>query len=151
VRASARGDRRITCALLKASIQPGSISHLEELNVASSMSEIMNPSAAKSDPDFPHAPADWSREVAVTAAKADGIELEGVHWEVIQALQAYFDQHERPNVRELHDALEERFHGAGGLKFLYEKLPGGTVAQGCRFAGLNAPAGATDKSFGSVQ
>jgi tRNA 2-thiouridine synthesizing protein E len=115
------------------------------------MSEIMNPSAAKTNPDFPHAPADWSPEVAEEAAKADGIELEEVHWEVIRALQAYFDQNERPNVRELHDALEERFHAAGGLKHLYEKLPGGPVAQGCRFAGLEAPAGATDKSFGSVQ
>jgi hypothetical protein len=28
-------------------------------------------------------------------------------------------------------------------------LPGGPVAQGCRIAGLTAPAGVTDKSFGS--
>jgi tRNA 2-thiouridine synthesizing protein E len=54
-------------------------------------------------------------------------------------------------VRELHDALDERFHARGGIKFLYEQFPGGPIAQGCRFAGLQAPAGAADKSFGSVQ
>jgi tRNA 2-thiouridine synthesizing protein E len=115
------------------------------------MSEIMNPGAAERDPDFPDAPTDWSRDTAAKAAQADGVVLEQVHWEVIRALQAYFAQKERPNVRELHDALEERFHAAGGLKYLYEQLPGGPVAQGCRFAGLQAPAGAADKSFGSVQ
>jgi tRNA 2-thiouridine synthesizing protein E len=53
-------------------------------------------------------------------------------------------------MRELHDALDENFHGKGGLKYLYQLFPGGPVAQGCRIAGLKAPAGATDKSFGSV-
>jgi tRNA 2-thiouridine synthesizing protein E len=115
------------------------------------MSEIMNPSAVKTDPKFPHAPTDWSQEAARAAAASDGLDLEELHWEVIGALQSFFANNERPNVRELHDALEERFHAAGGLKRLYEKLPGGPVAQGCRLAGLEAPAGAADASFGSVQ
>jgi tRNA 2-thiouridine synthesizing protein E len=115
------------------------------------MSEIMNPGTVNNDADFPHAPADWSRQTAEAAAQADGIELAADHWDTIKALQKYFAQNEKPNVRELHDALDERFHGAGGLKYLYELFPGGPVAQGCRFAGLEAPAGATDKSFGSVQ
>ena len=66
-------------------------------------------------------------------------------------LQGYFAAHERPNVRELHDALDESFHARGGLRYLYTLFPGGPVAQGCRFAGLKAPSGAADKSFGSVQ
>ena len=119
--------------------------------MAESMSEIMNPSAVHRDEDFPDAPEDWTREAAQTAAAADGIELTADHWEAIKALQAYFARESRPNVRQLHDALEERFHAKGGLKFLYEQFPGGPVAQGCRFAGLQAPAGAADKSFGSVQ
>lgn len=119
--------------------------------MAANMSEIMNPGAVKTDPDHPHAPEDWSRDRAESAAQADGIALEAVHWEVIQALQTYFAKKERPNIRELHDALDERFHAAGGLKYLYELFPGGPVAQGCRFAGLEPPAGAADKSFGSVQ
>ena len=54
-------------------------------------------------------------------------------------------------MRVLHDALDEKFHVKGGMKVLYEMFPGGPVAQGCRLAGLEAPAGAVDKSFGSVQ
>jgi len=119
--------------------------------MATSMNEIMNPGAVQSDANYPHAPADWSRGAAEDAASTDGVELGADHWEVIKALQAYFAQKDRPNVRELHDALDERFHAAGGIKYLYGLFPGGPVAQGCRFAGLEAPAGAADKSFGSVQ
>ncbi|MEA3275033.1 MAG: TusE/DsrC/DsvC family sulfur relay protein [Pseudomonadota bacterium] len=119
--------------------------------MADSMNEIMNPSAARKDPEFPNAPEDWTREKAQAAANGDSIELSPNHWETIKALQAFFSQGAKPNVRDLHDALEEHFHSNGGLKFLYELFPGGPVAQGCRFAGLEAPAGAADKSFGSVQ
>ena len=119
--------------------------------MAQSMQEIMNPGAVHLDAEFPDAPSDWSRETAEAAARADNMELTDDHWTVIGALQRYFVEHEQPNVRVLHDALEERFHAHGGLKYLYGIFPGGPVAQGCRFAGLRAPAGAVDKSFGSVQ
>ena len=118
--------------------------------MVSNMNEILNPGAAQKDPDFPHAPQDWSRDTASSAAKADGIELGPDHWEAIGALQAFFAAQVKPNMRQLHDALEERFHAKGGLKYLYEVFPGGPIAQGCRFAGLQPPAGAADKSFGSA-
>ena len=68
------------------------------------------------------------------------------------ALQDYYVRHgpKRINIRELHDALEERFYHKGGIKYLYLLFPGGPVAQGCRIAGLVPPAGAADKGFGSV-
>lgn len=119
--------------------------------MAETMSEILNPAAHTHDPDFPQAPTDWTRATAESAAQADGIELTDDHWGIIRALQGYFASHQRPNIRELHDALDEAFHSKGGLRYLYGILPGGPVAQGCRFAGLQAPAGAADKSFGSVQ
>lgn len=119
--------------------------------MAENMTEIMNPGAVTKEPDFPQAPEGWSRGAAEEAAAADGITLGEDHWATIKALQGYFAKHERPNVRELHDALDESFHDKGGLKYLYGIFPGGPVAQGCRFAGLKAPAGAADKSFGSVQ
>lgn len=119
--------------------------------MAESMSEIMNPGAVQRDPDFPDAPLQWARESAIEAAQADGIDLTNEHWETIAALQSYFARNEQPKVRDLHDALEEHFHAKGGLKFLYEIFPGGPVAQGCRYAGLEAPAGVVDQSFGSVQ
>ena len=120
--------------------------------MADTMKEIMNPGlAAKANGKYPHAPDDWSEEVAENRAEKEGITLTSDHWEALRALQEYFSKHDRPNVRELHDALHEKFHSKGGLKFLYEIFPGGPVAQGCRFAGLQAPAGATNQSFGSVQ
>jgi tRNA 2-thiouridine synthesizing protein E len=118
--------------------------------MAEGMNEILNPGAVQRDADFPHAPSDWSRDTATAAARSDELELGPDHWEAIRALQALFAAQDRPNMRQLHDALEERFHAKGGLKYLYEAFPGGPVAQGCRLAGLQPPAGAADKSFGSV-
>jgi TusE/DsrC/DsvC family sulfur relay protein len=105
------------------------------------------------NPDFPNAPEGWTPNLAVKTARDEGLTLTDEHWEVTRALQAYFAGHTNGsiNVRELHDALDEKFHDRGGIKHLYQLLPGGPVAQGCRIAGLNVPAGAIDKSFGSVK
>jgi TusE/DsrC/DsvC family sulfur relay protein len=105
------------------------------------------------DPDFPHAPPEWTRKDAMTIAVREGLVLTEDHWETIRALQAYFAQHEDEttiSLRELHDALDEHFHAKGGLKYLYTLFPGGPIAQSCRLAGLMAPFIATDPSFGSV-
>jgi tRNA 2-thiouridine synthesizing protein E len=108
--------------------------------------------AAAPDPVFPHAPAGWTRARALETAKQEGLELGDEHWEAVRALQGYFARHEPTaiNLRGLHDALDEKFHRQGGIRRLYALFPGGPVAQGCRVAGLKAPAGATDKGFGSV-
>lgn len=104
------------------------------------------------DPQFPHAPADWTRETALDVARQEAMTLSDDHWDVIGGLQQFYSRHEDGpiNMRELHDALEEKFHHKGGLRFLYTLLPGGPIAQGCRLAGLKPPSGAVDKSFGSV-
>jgi TusE/DsrC/DsvC family sulfur relay protein len=101
---------------------------------------------------FPYAPDDWTLRTAQTAAKEEGIALTDDHWNVVRALQEYFARHEvhERNMRELHDALDERFHASGGMKYLYQLFPGGPVAQGCRIAGLPVPAVAADRGFGSV-
>lgn len=119
--------------------------------MAETMQDILNPGAQARDPDFPDAPADWTRARAETTAKDEGIELTDDHWAVIGALQHFFAGDEAPSVRAVHDALDERFHGKGGLKYLYGIFPGGPIAQGCRLAGLEPPPGAVDPSFGSVQ
>jgi len=77
-------------------------------------------SGAASDPRFPHAPVGWTPALAIESARREGLEL------------------------------GEKFHRQGGIRHLYQLFPGGPVAQGCRIAGLKAPAGATDKGFGSV-
>jgi len=105
------------------------------------------------DPDFPHAPLDWTRNEAAKIARDEGLELAEDHWDTIRALQNYYAHHEDDavvNLRDLHDALDECFHQKGGLKYLYTLFTGGPIAQSCRLAGLKAPFMATDRSFGSV-
>jgi len=121
--------------------------------MTSLMEEIVGGGAsAGKDPKFPHAPAGWTQALAREAAKREGLELGAEHWQALRALQEYYARNEASAVhlRELHDALDEKFHPQGGIRHLYLLFPGGPVAQGCRFAGLKAPAGATDKGFGSV-
>ena len=102
---------------------------------------------------FPFAPEEWCQSDARQIAHGEGIDLALDHWLMLDALQEYFAKHEKPelNMRELHDALEEKFHLQGGMKYLYKLFPGGPVAQGGRIAGIRVPAGTVDKSFGSVQ
>jgi len=122
--------------------------------MTSLMDEIVSGGkGADRNPLFPDAPADWTPELAAAVAAEEGLELGDAHWEVVRALQAYYARHASDvvvNLRALHDALEEKFHHKGGLRTLYLLFPGGPVAQGCRVAGLKAPAGASDKGFGSV-
>ncbi len=109
--------------------------------------------SVKLDKSFPHAPPGWTPDVALKTARAENLTPGEAHWEVVRALQEYFARHtEDPMIhqRELHDALEERFHHKGGMRYLYSIFPRGPVAQGCRLAGLQAPAGSVDKGFGSV-
>jgi tRNA 2-thiouridine synthesizing protein E len=109
-------------------------------------------SAGVPDPAFPHAPEGWTRARALEIAQQEGLGLGEEHWAALRALQEYFARHDvtSVNLRELHDALDEKFHRQGGIKRLYQLFPGGPVAQGCRIAGLKVPAGAVDRSFGSV-
>jgi tRNA 2-thiouridine synthesizing protein E len=121
--------------------------------MASLMEEIVGGGAsAGRDPKFPHAPEGWTQARAAEAAKREGLELGAEHWQALRALQEYYAKHETPgvNMRELHDALDEKFHAQGGIRHLYMLFPGGPIAQGCRLAGLKAPAGAVDRGFGSV-
>ena len=94
----------------------------------------------------------WTDENAKEVATEEGLVLTEDHFSVIHALQEFYSRHDinKINMRELHDALEEKFHYKGGMKYLYDLFPGGPVAQGCRMAGLHAPAGALDKGFGSA-
>jgi tRNA 2-thiouridine synthesizing protein E len=119
--------------------------------MAETMNEIMRP--RERHPDFPNAPAGWTQSSAAEVATNEGLTVGDDHWETVRALQEYFSRHERRdiNARKLLDALDEKFHEKGGLKYLYKLFPGGPVAQGCRLAGLEAPAGSTDPGFGSVR
>jgi TusE/DsrC/DsvC family sulfur relay protein len=121
--------------------------------MTSLMDEIISGgSGVAKDPRFPHAPAGWTSALAAESARGEGLELGEEHWEALRALQEYYARHAASAVhlRELHDALGEKFHRQGGIRHLYLLFPAGPIAQGCRIAGLKAPAGAADKGFGSV-
>ena len=106
--------------------------------------------ASQYQPSYPNAPHGWSPEVAMENAKQEQLELTPDHWDELAALQEYYAKHERVNLRELSDALEEKFHSMGGKKYLFSLFPGGLIAQGCRLAGLDMPRGAVDRGFGSI-
>lgn len=110
----------------------------------------MTPVSEQPNIDFPNAPHGWSPASALEAAADVGLTLTQDHWEAIAGLQDYFSRHEFGKRRELTDALDEKFHHKGGMKFLYLLFPGGPVAQGCVIAGLRPPPGSVDRSFGSV-
>lgn len=102
---------------------------------------------------FQNAPSGWSQESAIARAAQENITLTDEHWDVIRSIQSYSARREgrQINTRELLDALEEKYYRFGGKKYLYKLFPGGPIAQGCRLAGIQAPAGSTDYGFGSVQ
>ena len=116
------------------------------------MNEILHPGNIERDPEFPHAPEGWTKDSGLVSAGKEDIELTDDHWAAICALQNYYARHDEYNinVREITDALDEKFHRQGGLKYLYLLFPGGPIGQGCRIAGLKPPAGASDQGFGSV-
>jgi tRNA 2-thiouridine synthesizing protein E len=115
------------------------------------MKEIMNPNIATDNPGFPHAPEEWTTADAEKAADELGISLREEHWETVRAMQEYFSKTKTPHMREIHDALDEKFHGQGGLKHLYELFPGGPVVQGCMLAGIETPSGFLDSTHETAQ
>jgi len=119
--------------------------------MADTMDDIMHPGhRAPVDPKFPYAPEGWAQTSAMKIADEEGIVLSDDHWDVVRALQEYYVKNDKANIRELHDALEEKFNHKGGMRYLYKLFPGGPIAQGSRVAGVEPPAGSVDKGFGSV-
>lgn len=105
-----------------------------------------------SDPEGNLYGHDWSREFAKQQASNEGLgELSDVQWRVIYTLRGMYRKNGRAaNARLLIGRLERDFAEEGGRKFLYLAFPQGPVSQGCRLAGVPAPPGANDVSFGSV-
>ena len=54
----------------------------------------------------------WTDENAKEVATEEGLVLTEDHFSVIHALQEFYSRHDinKINMRELHDALEEKFH-----------------------------------------
>lgn len=86
-------------------------------------------------------PNDWSREVALTMAAADEVQLTDDHWRVLGIFRDYHEQFEieppmRALVKRTREALGEE---KGTSRYLYRLFPDGPGTQGCRYAGLPRP------------
>jgi TusE/DsrC/DsvC family sulfur relay protein len=85
-------------------------------------------------------------------ATRNGLILNEEHIDVLDSIQNYYTHHDSSKIslRNLSDALEEKFHHKGGMKYLYSLFPGGPITQGCQISGLTPPKSAIDKGFGSA-
>jgi tRNA 2-thiouridine synthesizing protein E len=83
-----------------------------------SMQEVIHPFIK--NPSFPCAPPEWSSENAERDAQQEGITLREDHWETIRILQECLSCTDHLRGRALHDALNEKFHIKGGLRYLYD-------------------------------
>jgi tRNA 2-thiouridine synthesizing protein E len=92
---------------------------------------------------FRFAPLDRSPEAAQQIAARDRLTFERAHWDLVRALQKFYARNPSAEIRlrDLQDALEEKFRHKGGLKYLYPVCQDGPVTQGCRLAGLRPPGG----------
>ena len=86
---------------------------------------------------------DWEKDVATVMAKEDDIELSDDHWEIINFLREYYEEHQiAPAVRVLTKAVGKKLgKDKGNSKYLYELFPYGPGKQACKFAGLPKPTG----------
>lgn len=85
----------------------------------------------------------WNKDIAVTMAKADGVDLTDAHWEIINFLRDYYQKYQiAPMIKILVKEIG-KVMGAdkGNTKYLYELFPDGPAKQACRYAGLPKPTG----------
>lgn len=94
----------------------------------------------------------WSEERALELAHQEGIEMSEEHWDVIHFLrERYIRDGQASSGRKVVEALERRYAGKGGKRYLYTLFPHGPVTQASIIAGLPLPAYTTDPSFGSSE
>lgn len=85
---------------------------------------------------------DWSRAVAETIARREGIELTPSHWEVIDCLRDFYcEYHLSPAMRPLVRYLAHRLgKDKGQSLYLLSLFPGSPAKLASKIAGLPRPA-----------
>ena len=85
----------------------------------------------------------WTRELAEFIAKDENIDMSDDHWEVVNFLRNYYEEHQiAPAVRVLIKAIKKSLGvDKGNSKYLYELFPYGPAKQACKIAGLPKPTG----------
>lgn len=82
---------------------------------------------------------DWSEDFARVLAREEGLQLTAEHWEVIDFLRAYYQEHGvQAQVRVMVQHFEQAWGPAhGNNHYLHDLFPiGGPQKQGNRLAGL---------------
>ncbi len=85
---------------------------------------------------------DWTKGVAADIAAEDEIDLTENHWEIIQFLRSFYQEHEisppsnRLFVKAVKEALGEE---KGNSIYLMQLFPGTPAKTACRIAGLPRP------------
>jgi TusE/DsrC/DsvC family sulfur relay protein len=84
-------------------------------------------------------PGEWTEEIAVAVARAEGIELGPDHWDVIRFMRRRYEERQvAPDSRHVVRHLVERL-GPEGRNRLFELFPYGYPGQACRIAGMKRP------------
>jgi len=84
---------------------------------------------------------DYSDEVVMVIAAAEGLTLTEGHWKVVGYLRDEYREHgHTPNFRNMLKGLSDVLPGCDS-KALYELFPTGPAKQGCQVAGLPQPLG----------
>jgi tRNA 2-thiouridine synthesizing protein E len=87
---------------------------------------------------------DWSEEVAKILAEGEEIEMDEVHWDIVNFLRRYYAEYQiAPAVKVLTKAVaaEKGMDKKEASEFLYGLFPKGPGLQACKIAGLPKPTG----------
>ncbi len=87
--------------------------------------------------------SEWTKDLAGVIAKAENIDMNEEHWEVVNFLRDYYDEYQiAPAVRVLIKAVSKSMGPEkGNNKYMYELFPYGPAKQACKIAGLPKPTG----------
>lgn len=86
---------------------------------------------------------DWNSDLANYLAEKDNLTLTDEHWEVINLMRDYYQEHSiAPAMRILTKVAKEKLGSdKADSKYLYSLFPYGPAKQGARYAGLPKPTG----------
>ena len=87
--------------------------------------------------------SDWNEELANVLAEKDNLPLTEAHWEIINMIRTYYQDHGTAPAMRILIKLTKSELGPekGNSKYLYSLFPYGPGKQAARYAGLPKPTG----------
>ncbi len=86
---------------------------------------------------------DWSEELALAIADAEGIEMTDAHWEIVNFVRDYYKQfHVLLAIKTLVSEIAKKFGpGKGNTKYLYKLFSDRPTRRANKIGGLPRPVG----------